>query len=46
MAKAAAFIPKGAKKLFAKGTSTLFNGPVSLLINDPKNPPDWLILEI
>ena len=38
MAKAAVFIPKGAKILFAKGTSTFINGPASLLNNDPKNP--------
>ena len=26
---------------FAKGTATFINGPVDLLNNDPKDPPDW-----
>ena len=31
---------------FDKGTATFINGPDNLLNNDPKNPPDWIILEI
>ena len=38
IAEATAVIPDGAKAFFAKGIAT-FN-------NDPKNPPDWIILEI
>ena len=34
------------KYFFAKGTATFINGPANLLNNDPKNPPDWIILEI
>ena len=34
------------KQFFAKGIATFINGPASLLNNDPKNPPDWIILEI
>ena len=39
-------IPNGAKTFFAKGIATFINWPASLLNNDPKNPPDWIILEI
>ena len=45
IAEAAAVIPNGAKAFFAKGIATFINGPASLLNNDPKNPPDWIILE-
>ena len=45
-AEAAAVIPKGAKTFFAIGFATFINGPANLLNNDPKNPPDWIILEI
>ena len=41
-----AVIPEGAKMCFAKGTATLINGPANLLTNGPKNPPDWIILDI
>ena len=34
------------KHFFAKGIATFINGPANLLNNDPKNPPDWIILEI
>ena len=44
--EAAAVIPNGAKTFFAKGIATFISGPASLLNNDPKNPPDWIILEI
>ena len=44
-AEAAAVIPNGAKKFFAKGIATFSNGPANLLNCDLKNPPDW-ILEI
>ena len=40
IAEAAAVISNGAKKYFAKGTTTSINGPASLLDNDPKNLPD------
>ena len=46
IAEEAAVIPNGAKTFFVKGTATFINGPASLLNNDPKNPPDWTILEI
>ena len=46
IAEAAAVIPDGAKTFFAKGIATFINGPANLLNNDPKNPPDWIILEI
>ena len=36
----------GAEIFFAKGTATFINAPANLLHNDPKNPPDWIILEI
>ena len=42
----AAVIPNGAKTFYAKGIATLINGPANLLNNDPKNPPDWILLEI
>ena len=34
------------KHIFAKGIVTFINRPANLLNNDPKNPPDWIILEI
>ena len=34
------------KHFFAKGTATFINGPDNLLNNDPKNPQDWITLEI
>ena len=46
IAEAAAVIPNGAKIFFAKGIAAFINGPANLLNNDPKNPPDWIILEI
>ena len=46
IAEAAAVIPNGAKTFFAKGIATFINGPANLLNNNPKNPPDWIILEI
>ena len=46
IAEAVAVTPNGAKTFFAKGIATLINGPAILLNNDPKNPPDWIILEI
>ena len=45
IAEAAAVIPNGAKIFFAKGTATFINGPANLLNNDPKNPPEWIILK-
>ena len=33
------------KHFFDKGIATFINGPANLLKNDPKNPPDWIILE-
>ena len=47
IAEAAAVISNGAKIfLFAKGTATFIDGPANLLSNEPKNPPDWIILDI
>ena len=46
IAQAAAVIPNGAKTFFAKGIAIFINGPANLLNNDPKNPPNWIILEI
>ena len=46
IAEAAAVIANGAKTFFATGTATFTNRPANLLKNDPKNPPDWIILEI
>ena len=43
IADAGAVICNGAKIFFAKGTPTFISGPASLLNNDPKNPPDWII---
>ena len=34
------------KLFFAKRIATFINEPANLLNNDPKNPPDWIILEI
>ena len=36
----------GPKIFFASGTATFINGPANLLNNDPKNPPDWIMLDI
>ena len=44
--EAPAVIPNGAKTFSAKKIATFTNGPANLLNNDPKNPPDWIILEI
>ena len=46
IAEAAAVIPNGAKTFFAKGIATFINEPANLLNNDPKSPPDGIILEI
>ena len=46
IAEAAAVIHNGAKTFFAKGIATFIKGPANLLNKDPKNPPDWIILEI
>ena len=46
IAEAATVIPNGAKIFFAKGRATFINGPANLLNKDPKNPSDWIILEI
>ena len=46
IAEAAAVIPYGAKIFFAKGIATFINEPANLHNNDPKNPPNWIILEI
>ena len=46
IAEAAVVITNGGKTFFAKGIATFINGPANLLNNDPKNPPDWIILEI
>ena len=46
IAEAAGVIPNGAQTFFAKGVATFINGPANLLTKDPKNPPDWIILEI
>ena len=45
IAEAAAVIPNEAKT-FDKGITTVINEPVNLLNNYPKNPLDWIILEI
>ena len=44
-AEAAAVIPNGAKKFFAKAIAIFSNGPANLLNLDPKNLPDWIILK-
>ena len=46
IAEAAAVIPNGANIFFAKGTATSINGPANLLNNNPKNPPDRIIIDI
>ena len=46
IAEATAVIPNVRKTLFAKETATFINGPANLLNNDPKNLPEWIILEI
>ena len=46
IAVAAAVISNGAKTFFAKEIASFINGPANLLNNDPKNPPDWIILEV
>ena len=35
-----------AKIFFAKGRATFIDGPTNLLNNEPKNLPDWIILDI
>ena len=45
IAAAAAVISNGAKIFFAKVIATFLNRPANWLNNDPKNPPDWIILE-
>ena len=45
IAEAAAVTLNGAKIFFANGTVTFINGLI-LLNNEPKDPPDWLILDI
>ena len=42
----AAAIPNGAKIFFVQGTATFINGPANILNSEPKNPPDWIILDI
>ena len=44
--EAGAVIPDGAKTFFAKRTTTLINGTANLLNNEPKHPPEGIILEI
>ena len=39
-------IPNGAKILFAKRTATFINGSANLVNSAPKNPPDYVILDI
>ena len=46
IAQGAAVIGNGPKTFFTTGTATFINRPANLLKNDPKNPPDWIILEI
>ena len=46
IAEAAAVLPNAAKTLSAKSIATFINGPATLVNNDPKNPPDRIILEI
>ena len=43
IAEAAAVVPNGVNEFFDK---SFINGPANLLNKDPKNPPDWIILEI
>ena len=39
-------IPNGAKTFFVEGIASFINGTANLLNNDdPKNPPDWIILK-
>ena len=46
IAEAAAVIPNKAKAVYAKRIATFINGPASLLNNDAKKPPYWIILKI
>ena len=46
IAEAVAVIPNKAKIFFAYGTATFINGSAILLNNDPKIPPDYIILDI
>ena len=46
IAEAAAVISNGAKKFLVEGIATFVNEPANVLNNDPKNPPDWIILEV
>ena len=34
------------KYFFANGTATFIKGPANFLNNEPKNPPDWITLDI
>ena len=44
--EAAGVIPIGAKICLAKGNANFISEPANLLNSAPKNPPDWIILEI
>ena len=46
IAEAAGVIANGTKIFFAIGTATFINGPTNLLNDAPKNPPDWIILDL
>ena len=46
IAEAVAVIPNGAKIFFVNGTGTFTNGPANLLNDKPRNPSDWLFLDI
>ena len=46
IAEEAAVIPNVAKIIFANGPAVFINKPANLLNNEPKNPPDWIILDI
>ena len=39
-------IPNEAKTFYVEEIATFINGPANLLKNDPRNPPDWIILDI
>ena len=34
------------KYFFANGTAAFIKGPANILNNEPKNPPDWIALDI
>ena len=44
ISEAAAGIPNWAN--FAYVTATFINGPAIILNNAPKNPPDWILLDV